>query len=262
MDLAEQWKRKVKKASARKGWGLFSSRDFAEWYDIQISSSGYPGSLLEKVLSGLDSSSTLLDIGAGTGAFAIPASARIAGVTAVEPSLQMSLFLENKMNGQKNIRIINKWWEDISLDEAGSHDTVLAANSLYRIEDILPALKKIVEAAGKYIYIIMSCKSGLFDDIWKNLKGEAYHPPPSYIHLYNILYSMGVMADVEIIRNKRRHIYKDMDQAIGYWSVRLDLGPEAGGALKKYLEGILGKTPEGLYYEEKGHDAVIRYQKR
>ena len=261
MDWAEEWSRAVLNASSRKGWTLFSKRDFAQWYDLQLKYSDYPGIFLEKIQNRLKKNYTLLDIGAGTGAFAIPISKKIRKVTAVEPSREMAGSLREKMNGQKNIHIVNKWWEDVKLNEINMHDMVIAANSLYQITDIVSALKKMLSLVKKHLYIIMSCRSDFYNDIWRQFKREAYHPPPTHIHLYNILYELGVLASIEMIKIKHSYVYLDMSQAVKYWSVRLDLDKNQKDHLRLYLENKLGYIKDKPYYEEEGYSAIIWYDK-
>ena len=98
--------------------------------------------------------------------------------------------------------------------------------------------------------------------MWRLFKREEYHPPPSFIDLYNVLYSLGIAADTEIITKKHCYMYRDIEQALDYWSIRMGLDGKDSSCLKEYLEDILEKNNDGLYYEEEGHDAVIRYQKK
>ncbi len=261
MEWAEEWSRAVINASSRKGWPLFSSKDFASWYDLQLKYSNYPGILLKKIQNRLDIRSTLLDIGAGTGAFAVPIAKTVRRVTAIEPSLAMSSIMAKKMNGLKNMHIINQWWEDISINDLGMHDTVIAANSLYRIKDIIPALKKMISLAEKNIFIIMSCGSCFYHQIWQEFKKEQYCPAPSFIFLYNILCQLKILASIEMVKKTHSHIYKDIGQAADYWQARLGLCPGQRDSLVNYLESRLMRKNGVLCLEEQGHDALIWYEK-
>ncbi|HAJ95454.1 MAG TPA: hypothetical protein DCP02_04380, partial [Actinobacteria bacterium] len=69
MNWSKEWQKSVMKSSLSRGWNLFLKENFVEWYDLQLEHNNYPGILLDKVRDRLDDSSTVLDIGAGTGAF-------------------------------------------------------------------------------------------------------------------------------------------------------------------------------------------------
>ncbi len=261
MYWARQWSKAVTNASSRKGWELFFNHDFAHWYDVQLKHSNYPGALLEMIKRHLSTETSLLDIGAGTGAFAIP-MARVANkVTAVEPSLAMAKILLGKMNGQKNIHVVNQYWEDIKADEMGPHDMVLAVNALYRITDIVSALKKMIALSRKHLFIIMSCKSSFYHDIWHAFKKRAYSGPPSFLHLYNVLCQLGIFANIEWVKTKTNHVYADMDQAVNYWQSRLNLGPGKENSLRAYLEKKLVAEHGALFFAEQVSNAVIWVKK-
>lgn len=261
MYWARQWSKAVTNASSRKGWNLFSNHDFAHWYDIQLEHSNYPGALLEIIKSRLSKETSLLDIGAGTGAFAVPMARVVNKVTAVEPSLAMAKILLGKMNGQGNIHVVNQCWEDIKADEMGSHDMVLAVNSLYRITDIVSALKKMIALSRKHLFIIMSCKSSFYNDIWHAFKEEAYRGPPSFLHLYNVLCQLHIFANIEMVKTKYNHVYADMDQAVNYWETRLNLGLEQKNSLRAYLGEKLIAKNGALFFAEQVSNAVIWVEK-
>jgi precorrin-6B methylase 2 len=81
----------------------------------------------------IDSKCTVLDIGAGTGALAIPLSKMVSHVTAVEPSeVMLSCLKENMLEGKiANIDVINKRWEEvIPFEDVNKHDVLIASYSL------------------------------------------------------------------------------------------------------------------------------------
>jgi SAM-dependent methyltransferase len=257
MNWFAEWRELVLRSSFRKGQSPFTSKEFVEWYELQLEHNNYPGVLLDKVQRHLDEHATVLDIGAGTGAFALPLAQRVKAVTVVEPSAEMLARLRRKMD-TSDIRIINKRWEDIDSGEVGRHDLVLAAHSLYDIADIETALKKMLSAAKKHLYIIMGAgKSKFYADIWRRFKEEEYHPPPGFIHLYNVLYELGVPANVEMIRTPRNQVYVNIEQAVKHWRVRLDLAPEKEGDLRAYLLDPLEEKDGKLYWREERPTAVI-----
>ena len=257
MNWSEEWRKLVLRSSLKKRSNPFTSEEFVEWYNLQLKHNKYPGILLEKIKDNLHKHSTVLDIGAGTGAFAIPLAKEVKEVTVVEPSKEMLAYLRRNSD-ITNIHIINKRWEDVSIEEVGQHDLVLAAYSLYNIIDINTALKKMISAAKKHLYIIIEADhSNFYTRIWQCFKGEEYHPPPSFIHLYNVLYELGILANVEIIRTSWEQVYLSIKQAVKLWMARLDLPPEKEDKLRAYLLDHLKEKDGILYLEEKKQSAII-----
>ena len=72
MNWSDEWRKLVLGSSLKKREDPFTSREFIEWYELQLEHNKYPGVLLEKVRRQLGRNSTVLDIGSGTEAFTIP----------------------------------------------------------------------------------------------------------------------------------------------------------------------------------------------
>lgn len=255
MNWSDEWKKIILESSLREKRQVFTSKEFIAWYDLQLEHNNYPGVLLAKVQKDLDKHSTVLDIGAGTGAFAVPLAQVVKKVTVVEPSKEMCLHLQNKTKG---LHIINQRWEDVSLEEVGQHDVVIAAHSLYDIIDIKMAMEKMLVVAKKRLYIIMgSGKAKVYTDIWRHFKKDKFQSSPSFIHLYNVLYELGVLANVELVKISQDQVYRSINQAVTNWQMRLDLEPAQEGELRNYLLNRLVKDGEKYYLPGEGRNAVI-----
>ncbi len=115
----------------------------------------YPGVLLQHVTGYLRPDGTVLDIGAGAGAFAIPLAAAARRVTAVEPSpSQVRQLRENMKRAQiSNIDVIESRWEDVDTATLESHDLVLAVHSL-QMQDIATALRHMCRAASHCLLLV------------------------------------------------------------------------------------------------------------
>jgi SAM-dependent methyltransferase len=258
MNWSDEWRRLVLASSPRKRSDFFLSKESVGWYELQLEHNNYPGVLLDKVQRHLNKHSTVLDIGAGTGAFAIPLAREIKEVTVVEPSPEMLKVLSEKIDDLTNVRIVTKRWEDVDIAEIGRHDMVLAAHSLYDIVDIETALKKMFSAGKTQICLIIRVGTvNFYADIWRRFRLEEYHPPPSFIHLYNVLYQLGIAANVEIVRSPRSQVYLNIEQAVKHWRGRLDLESEKESDLREYLLSRL-EEQEGIFCrKEEGKSAII-----
>jgi len=146
----------------------FNDPEYAGFYNRRQIDSGYPGRLLDTVMKNLAGSSTVLDIGSGTGFFAIPLAEKGISVTAVEPSKDMTGRMEERcpLEARQFISIENLAWEDWS---GPIHDSSICVHSLYPMADPLAALEKMLKFSGKRIVIIrdsaaMKTLSGIVRD--------------------------------------------------------------------------------------------------
>jgi SAM-dependent methyltransferase len=159
-------------------------------YDQVLMHSGYPGEILTKISSFISPESTFLDIGAGTGAFAIPLSRITSRTIAVDPSSYQLQILSEKARkeGLTNIITIEKEWKDLDIQ---SVDYSLAAYSLFE-EDIENFLAKMIDATKKGIFIVYRA------DGLDSLNEFAYGPRPyaDFLCLYHILKDLGHQFEI------------------------------------------------------------------
>jgi hypothetical protein len=180
--------------ASEKFWDNYNG--WMEWQNR----SQYPGLILERLKTFIRPEDTLLDIGAGAGAYLIPLAQVCRQVTAIEPSDgQFSRLCENiRQNSIKDPGLIHKRWEDVTLDEIGRHDIVLAAYS-FEMQDIAAALDKMILAAGRYCFLIHTAGHDLTETLREQ---SGIQPGPDYIYLYNILYDAGYRPNVVIISRR------------------------------------------------------------
>lgn len=165
----------------------------------------YPGPLFEQIRPFIQPDTTVLDIGAGDGAFTIP-SARIAKkVTAVELSQgQITRLLEKaEKENLSNIEIINKRWEEIRDEELAKHDIVIAAYC-FSMPDIRMAIQKMLNHTKRVLFLITAAESGL-TEVYQQVFDNYNTSIDDYIYFYNLLHQMGMHANVQIITRSFSH---------------------------------------------------------
>jgi 2-polyprenyl-3-methyl-5-hydroxy-6-metoxy-1,4-benzoquinol methylase len=149
--------------------------------------------ILERVGALVPPGSSILEVGAGTGAFTIPLAAQARLVTALDYSPAMLAVLRAKLARDpmlSNVRTVLARWEDAEVE---SHDVVFVANALYRAADLKVALSKLVRTARSRGIVVWSVGR----DPRRPTSG--YRPGPDYIHLVDGLFALDVFANVQIV---------------------------------------------------------------
>ncbi|HOO89546.1 MAG TPA: class I SAM-dependent methyltransferase [Syntrophales bacterium] len=158
----------------------------------------------------------VLDMGCGSGALAIPMAKRVSHVTAVDFSDAMLNQVHRQCADEKirNITtVLGRWeddWEELGIETC---DVAVASRSLM-IDDLRTCILKCNEIARKRVYIVTVAGDGPHNRRIFDAVGRPFVPNPDYIYNYNMLYQMGIYANVAFIEEKRVRTYRDADDAI------------------------------------------------
>lgn len=157
-----------------------------------------PDSSRDTLLAALGKDSTLLDIGAGTGAWALLAGRKIRLVTALEPSESMrGLLVQNvREAGLQNIRILNGSWPDAQVEE---HDFSLCAHAMYGAKDFAAFVRRMTEVTRKTCFMLIRAPlaNGVMAEAARLVLGHP-HDSPNLCIAYNALLQMGYYPDVHM----------------------------------------------------------------
>ena len=106
--------------------------------------------LCEKV----NSHSTLLDVGAGTGRFSLALAPRVKHIIVVEPSMAMLDFLRQDAAEKElsNLSFVQSTWQEAP--ESLQADIVICSHVVYPIRDIEPFLSKLHRASLQGLSLI------------------------------------------------------------------------------------------------------------
>ena len=192
---------------------------------------------------------TVLDIGAGTGKYAVPLAKQVTAVTAIEPSPTMLNRLEEKKAEARvsNLTILPLHWEHVVLgQQIQPHDVVIASHSL-TMYDLKEALLKIHRAAKREVWLFLFAGDKM--ETWTRdllIKAGA-HPDKQkqrldYLAVYGVLHSIGIYADITVQTHAYTDCYQSMEAAIEDWTLMHNVPLENN----IFVDGIKSRlTPAG-----------------
>jgi 2-polyprenyl-3-methyl-5-hydroxy-6-metoxy-1,4-benzoquinol methylase len=158
---------------------------------------------------------TVLDVGAGTGRFALALAPLVKQVIAVEPNTAMLGYLEQDAADQNltNISTIASTWQDASADLQA--DIVICSHVLYPIREVDVFLARLSAATRHtcYLYLRALHYDSFTSPLWQHFHGEERCQQPGYIHALDVLYEMGIYADVDIVQTPGSMHYPSLDVA-------------------------------------------------
>lgn len=247
-----------------------SQRDSSFWdkrapsFADHVKESLYPNSLLK--IMDPDPSWTALDMGCGGGTIAIPLAPMVKHITAADFSPKMLEILREEAGKRKitNIDTIEASWTD-NWEEKGieSYDVVIASRSI-AVDDVHAALTKLNNAARKRVILTTVAGDGPHDRKLYESVGRQFSGKVDYIYFYNLLYQMGISANISFINTERAKSFKSIEEACEsvMWMFQ-DITNQERNLLKKYMTDNLVETSEGLTmkYQNKSTWAVIWWDK-
>jgi SAM-dependent methyltransferase len=155
-----------------------------------------PDPLLDCILINVDNETTVLDIGAGSGRWAIPLAGKAKTVTVIEPSGTMIENLRGNIAsaGLNNIQIIRSSWEDAVVEP---HKISVCSHAMYASHDLAAFVRKMERNTTGTCYLAMRLPpaDSIIGELSLGIYGRQYDSPNAII-AYNALYSMGIYANM------------------------------------------------------------------
>lgn len=177
---------------------------------------------------------TVLDIGAGTGAWSIYLAPCAAKVTALDPSPAMLAVLRENLAGQqvKNVDVVQAAWPDAAVTE---HDFSLCSHAMYGSPDLPAFLWGMEQVTRRTCFLVVRAPAagGVMADAARYVWGHPYDSPNFEI-CYNVLLQMGIRANVRF-------------ENLGHWA------PWVSASLKDALDEVKRR----LALDTDKHDAFL-----
>lgn len=182
--------------------------------------------------------SKVLDVGAGTGRFALALAPHVASVTAVDASSRMLDVCrrEARARGLGNVGCVPARWEDADVAPA---DVAFSSYVVTLVPDAARFLAKLDAAAtGRaFLYLGAYTADAIMDPLWRHFHGTPRKPGPTYLDALDVLRELGYKPDVEVAEVATRGRYTSVADAAKDYRDQLCLPdtPE----VRKELRGLL-----------------------
>ena len=204
--------------------------------------------LLLRVRAASDASTSVLDVGAGTGRHTLALAAYVGRITAVDPSEAMLGYLRDDVaaQGLRNVETVRADWMSAAVAPA---DAVICSHVLYPIADIEPFLRKLDASALRRVYVYLRADPLPTDmGLWPEFYGVPLQAQPVHMDLVNVLAQIGIFADVEVVEHRFTLTFASFEDAVAQVRNSLCLRDDDAAAdekLRRLLRERLIDWPNG-----------------
>lgn len=207
---------------------------------------------LAAILRQVRPADTVLDVGAGSGRFALPLADHVQSVTALDLSPDMLAILRDKRDrkGLTNISTIQSSWERVEVEQ---HDVVLAAWSLYRQPDMLACLQKLVDTTRRTLILV----DGDYDERPDSDPAHELMRPAvwgasdpglcNYLHFAGMLRQLRIRANIQVV-HERFSVAKPSLDALARSYAPAEATEAEIGAFASMLAPHVEMLPDGVRY--------------
>jgi SAM-dependent methyltransferase len=210
---------------------------------------------------------SLLDVGAGPGRLTIPASRKVAWVTAMDSSdAMLELLRHNAAEANRhNLSTLNMAWNDVRPGEnIALHDVVIASRS-----PAMRDLDKLDKLAKKHVYLLFfagpSLKN-LHDELMADICPTPPDPPPAQRSLsltavvFNRLCDMGIDACVQYVKDGFTHWYDSRDSLFADFSW-LPIPEKKQAQFKRNIQRYVTPENRGFRFRKETKTVIISWTK-
>lgn len=185
-----------------------------------------------------DESSSAIDVGAGTGRYALALAPGIAHVTAVEPSAAMLAIMRRDAEQRHvaNITTIAATWQHAPPATA---DVAFSSFVLTLVPEAVPFLEKLDAVARRRVLLYLGAYSSdaLLDPLWRHFHGVPRAPAPTYLDALAVLRELGIEPAVKVVEVANERRFETIDEAVEHFRDALLLADTP--ALRSELEELL-----------------------
>jgi SAM-dependent methyltransferase len=210
--------------------------------------SDYPARVLGAIEPLLADTGSVLDVGAGSGALALPLAGRVPRVTALEPAPAMAAALraEARARGLGHLTVVEAAWGDVALPP---HDVVLCAHVGELTRPGAPFLRDAARWARRWVVIVRDRGAEsdklFFRELYPALLGRPYRGGSDYQEMLGGLADL-VHPGVATTDYRSDQPFVDLEEACDFYEAYLGVsGPEVRGFLRDFMAARLVQEPAG-----------------
>jgi SAM-dependent methyltransferase len=210
---------------------------------------------LARVRRACGRASTVVDVGAGPGRFALNLAPGVRSVLAVDPSEKMLAILrrEARRLGIDNVTTVKGPWEEAVIEPA---DVVFSSYVLPLVRDAPHFLAKLDRSARRHAFLYLGAFStdAVTDPLWRHFHGKSRRPGPTYLDAVDVLHELGITPTVEVVELPNRTRFASVPEAAKEYREYLLL--DRSRAVSRELEGLLASW---LVKRDGGLGPPLRY---
>lgn len=194
---------------------------------------------LRRVKRSVGRRTTVVDVGAGTGRFALALAPSVKAVTAVDPSPAMLRIMRSqaRSRGISNVRGVQGRWEEVDMAPA---DVAFSSYVLPLVADAPRFLARLDAVARRraWLYLGAFSADAVFDPLWRHFHGAPRKPGPTYLDAVAVLREMGMQPEVEVVEVPSRTAFATVAEAVEEYRDQLVV-PDTSAA-RRELADLLG----------------------
>ncbi|WP_181438729.1 class I SAM-dependent methyltransferase [Paenibacillus sambharensis] len=185
-------------------------------YDGLTEIDPYLEPMRQQLLEWMDREDEVLEIGPGWGNYTYPVAGKVKSLTCLDISSNVLEFIQSglKQQGITNTGCMQGKWEEARLER--TYDVVFGVNCFYRMQEIEEALLRMNRHARKRAVVGLTSgpeKPHLVE--LSKLSGfDVQLGRRDYIHLVNILYQIGIHAEVTLVPLEKETVYENREQLL------------------------------------------------
>ena len=139
---------------------------------------------------------TLVDIGAGTGRWAITFAQHARQITAIDSSTTMIQAMRENLRAEKieNVRVVQGTWPHVQIEP---HDFSFCSHAMYASADFPAFIRSMMQITRRVCFLLMRATTinGIMAEAATHLWGHPYDSPNFQV-AYNALLQMGIFPNV------------------------------------------------------------------
>lgn len=253
-DWAAEWKKgniRLDNEKLADWWGRTHHKYYHRW----VINSDYIPRVFARLQPLLESGDSVLELGAGSGAFTPSLAQCVRSVTAVEPAEAMTNLLEQRLAEAmiSNVTLVKDYIENAKV---APHDVVFGSHCFWDM-DIAVVIPKITALARRRV-VLVTTLGDEHPSAFTRFKHRYRDRMICFTVMYNYIHEMGYLPTVDFVDVEGTWVYDRKDEFFEHWSLFY-----ANPDRLEHYPGCFLEERDGKYHLRYGYTtAIISYSPR